>query len=301
MNLTFERLDFSMNGELKRRLEVREILSCEFNLPILYLWDETYETRCHFHPDYTLIVETYEGEEYALMPVCGEVFFPEALEALRGYFKSKGKALTIYCADDVFKGFIEKNHPDEFDIISDRDTFDYLYDAEKLRTLTGRKYNKKRNHLHAFLREYEGRYAYKPLSEGDEPRICEFVKKWNEEREDDAYFIEQEIKGICSVMKHMSRLGVKAAGIYIDGRLEAFTMGSAINQGKEAIIHVEKANTKIRGLYQFVNQQFLVHAYPDVALVNREDDVGEEGLRKAKLSYHPVRLVEKHTLLEVER
>ena len=87
-------------------------------------------------------------------------------------------------------------------------------------------------------------------------------------------------------------------GIFIDGKLEAFTMGEYINPNM-ALIHIEKANPMIRGLYPYINQQFLVNEFSDVEFVNREEDLGIEGLRKAKLSYHPVKFIEKYTVREV--
>ena len=84
------------------------------------------------------------------------------------------------------------------------------------------------------------------------------------------------------------------AAVYVDGQMEAFTIGSMNERENMAVIHIEKANPDIKGLYQFINQQFLVNEFPDAALVNREDDVGMEGLRKAKMSYNPVGFARKY-------
>ena len=84
------------------------------------------------------------------------------------------------------------------------------------------------------------------------------------------------------------------SGVYIDGKLQAFTIGSYNPFEKMAVIHIEKANAEIRGLYQFINQQFLIHEFPDAVLINREDDLGQEGLRKAKMSYNPCGFARKY-------
>ncbi len=86
--------------------------------------------------------------------------------------------------------------------------------------------------------------------------------------------------------------------VYIDGQLEAFTIGSYNSLENMAVIHIEKANEKIRGLYQFINQQFLIHEFPDVTLVNREDDLGLEGLRRAKMSYNPIGFAKKYEVFQ---
>ncbi|RDC49395.1 DUF2156 domain-containing protein, partial [Acinetobacter sp. RIT592] len=90
---------------------------------------------------------------------------------------------------------------------------------------------------------------------------------------------------------------LKISGIYIDSKLEAFSIGEMLNDNM-AVIHVEKANADIRGLYPYINQQFLLNEFSDVEFVNREEDLGIEGLRKAKLSYHPVKFAEKYTVIE---
>ena len=87
--------------------------------------------------------------------------------------------------------------------------------------------------------------------------------------------------------------------IYIDGKMEAFTLGTYLKTEKTVYVHVEKANPEIRGLYPFINQQFLIKCFPDARYVNREDDMGLEGLRKAKMSYNPEFLVEKYTITEL--
>ena len=89
------------------------------------------------------------------------------------------------------------------------------------------------------------------------------------------------------------------AGVFIDGQLEAFTIGSYNELEKMAVVHIEKANPEIKGLYQFINQRFLTEAFPeDMILVNREDDVGMEGLRKAKMSYYPIDFARKYEIIQ---
>lgn len=108
--------------------------------------------------------------------------------------------------------------------------------------------------------------------------------------------LDYEVAGIHDILKNCSAFNVPMAGVYIDGELKAFTVGSLNERENMAVIHIEKADPEINGLYQFINQQFLVHEFPDVALVNREDDVGMPGLRKAKMSYYPVDFARKYSV-----
>ena len=106
--------------------------------------------------------------------------------------------------------------------------------------------------------------------------------------------LDYEIEGIHEVLKNCSTLSVKMGGIYIDKRLEAFSMGSYNPFEDMAVVHIEKANPEIRGLYQFINQQFLINEFPEVKLINREDDMGIEGLRQAKMTYNPIGFARKY-------
>ena len=121
--------------------------------------------------------------------------------------------------------------------------------------------------------------------------MWQFLDQWRlnkMEPEEEMEELDQEIVGIHEILKNCSHVPVKMAGVYIDGKLEAFTVGSYNNLEKMAVIHIEKANWEYNGLYQFINQQFLIHEFPDALLVNREDDVGLPGLRKSKMSYNPI-------------
>ena len=110
--------------------------------------------------------------------------------------------------------------------------------------------------------------------------------------------LDYEVEGIHEILKNCYSINVHMGGVYIDGNLEAFTIGSYNVREKMAIIHIEKANPEIRGLYQFINQQFLINEFPDAVLVNREDDLGLEGLRKAKMSYNPVGFARKYRVIQ---
>ena len=179
------------------------------------------------------------------------------------------------------------------------DLKDYLYDGEALRTLAGKKLHKKKNHLNAFVKEYKGRYEYRKLCCPDRQDVWQFLDLWREQKGDNVEeHLDYEVKGIHEILKNCSSLSIRMGGIYIDGNLEAFTIGSYNAREDMAIIHIEKANPEIRGLYQFINQQFLVHEFADTSLVNREDDLGLEGLRKAKLSYNPIGYARKYQVIQ---
>jgi len=189
---------------------------------------------------------------------------------------------------EEYAKFIEEEHPNRFNIYKERDAYDYVYDAEKLRSLSGRKLHAKKNHFNSFIKEYEGRYEYKRLTEKSQfSDAMDVMKRWAENKTiDDTIEIESEM--VEKIFKNYEQhKDTKIGGIYIDGRLEAFTFADMLKDDM-VCVHIEKANPEINGLYQAINKEFLMHEFPDVSLVNREDDLGLEGLRHAKQSYYPV-------------
>ncbi len=172
-----------------------------------------------------------------------------------------------------------------------RDHFDYLYATAELISLSGRKYHDKHNHLNAFRRNYP--FTYETMEERHLAACEELADAWCRLKrcaEDLNRFSEWE--AVKEALKHFGPLGLTGGVLLIEGRMAAFSLGELLNR-ETAVIHIEKADPAVRGSYAAINQQFLEHAWSGVPYVNREQDLGEPGLRTAKLSYHPVRLVEK--------
>ena len=246
-----------------------------------------------------------DGGLCAAVPYCTPENLPAAWTELRSWFHEEpGKKLVIHLADELSLALLGLT-PEQYEITELRDAEDYLYDAQALKNLSGKKLHKKKNHLNAFLREQEGHYEYRPLCCSDAQEVWEFVKRWKTGKDaeyarlsEEEKELDGELLGIRDVLTGCSFLDVRMAGVYIDGALEAFTLGSYNERMRMAVIHIEKANPQIRGLYPFINQQFLVHEYEDALLVNREDDLGLETLRRAKLSYCPVGLAKKFRVRE---
>ena len=154
--------------------------------------------------------------------------------------------------------------------------------------------HKRKNHLNAFLKEY-GRYEFRRLCCSDRDDVWHFLDRWRAGKGDEVeQHLDYEVEGIHEILRQCLELDIRMSGVYIDGKLEAFTIGSYNPAENMAVIHIEKANPEIRGLYQFINQQFLIQEFPDVTLVNREDDLGQEGLRHAKMSYNPCGFARKY-------
>ena len=240
------------------------------------------------------------GVKHSAMPMCEEQDLPHYFYEMVDYFNQELHVpFKIYLADEEAVDYLKLRESPDFEVIEQEDLKDYLDDGEALRSLAGKKLHKKKNHLNAFKKEYEGRYEYRRLCCSDRQDVWQFLDLWREQKGDDVEeHLDYEVEGIHEILKNCYSINVHMGGVYIDGNLEAFTIGSYNVREKMAIIHIEKANPEIRGLYQFINQQFLINEFPDAVLVNREDDLGLEGLRKAKMSYNPVGFARKYRVIQ---
>lgn len=179
--------------------------------------------------------------------------------------------------------------PGQFQIYSDRDNADYVYLTESLITLRGKKFHTKKNHLNAFLNAYDFRYARLGPQNRDE--CVNLFLNWQKTQTNHSAGFSED--ATMRLLNHAEELDVKMGGIYVDERLVAFSAGEPITDDM-ALIHLEYADASVRGAFNIMNQQFLENEWKDYTFVNREEDMGLEGLRKAKLAYRPVRLVEKY-------
>lgn len=297
--------DISMESRelLNPYFDLVDYESCEYCFNTLYMWQHLYKTGYYIGDGFAVIVAENEGNTFSILPLAKIEDMSKVIEFIVDYFEKEQKKIYFRGITKEVVEFLKQNYPNKFEYTEERDLFDYVYDGESMRELKGRKNVKKRNHINYFIKEYEGRYEYRLLDEKDFDACLQLVQEWTNNKEENGQVDEEmkeELIGIKKLFENYSILKdkLKIAGIFIDGKLEAFTMGEYINPDM-ALIHIEKANPSIRGLYPFINQQFLVNEFSDVEFVNREEDLGIEGLRKAKLSYHPVRFVEKYTVREV--
>lgn len=300
MNLEFKPVVAEDIDKLRPFYGLRPNKACDSVFLDCFLWKDYYQVQCAVSENRAaLCLMEKDGQVSTAMPMCKEEDLPYFFNQLVEYFEQVlHKPFYIALADEEAVEYL-KLDPKVYEVEEQADLKDYLYDGEAMRTLSGKKLHKKKNHLNGFLREYEGRYEYRRLCCSDRHEVWRFMEEWRQNKVDanamDAS-LDYEVAGIHDILKNCSSLRVPMAGVYVDKKLEAFTIGSLNELENMAVIHIEKANQSIKGLYQFINQQFLIHEFPDAALVNREDDLGMEGLRKAKMSYNPIGFARKYSV-----
>ncbi len=287
-------------AELRRLFSLRYAGTCENIITNSYIWKDYYQARYVADEDGLFWIYRLGEQYFSAAPVCRDEDSVKYFEKVREYFHTElNQKLVMYTVDQQFTEAVSLS-AEQYEIEETREYFDYVYDADALRNLAGKKYHKKKNHVNAFHKEYDGRYECRILDKSDADIIDAFLDKWHGMRdiEDEYHRDEYELRGIKELIRHADEVNMDMFGVFVDETLEAFTLGTYLKREETAYIHVEKANPEIRGLYPFVNQQFLVHCFPTAQKVNREDDMGLEGLRKAKLSYHPIELAKKYNIIE---
>ena len=192
---------------------------------------------------------------------------------------------------------LERLYPGVFRFHEDRDGFDYVYSIDDLAELKGRKFQKKRNHLNRFLENYPD-HQLLPLDENTLGPVKEMLAQWFETRKNTEPHndFHLEMVALDRAFANMKALQLEGLVLVDGGRVLAFTMGSRLNRDTFDI-HFEKALEDVDGAYPAINRGFsryLREKYPEIRWLNREDDIGLEGLRKAKLSYNPDRLIDKY-------
>ena len=270
--------------------------ACEYSFTTMYLWQQSYEFHYTIKPKFALIFGSDDKKPFILNPLCEEKYYEEAMEFAAEVFEFIKCPLYFRAITSPFKEYLEQKYPNKLEMIEHRDGFDYVYEAEKLRTLSGRKLHGKKNHYNAFIKEYKDRAEYRKLTPENHKDIIDVEEKWAHSKENDENIVSERL-AISKLLSNISRFPeIKIGGIYIDGKLSAFAIGDLLNSDT-ALVHVEKADDDIRGLYVAINKWFIENEFPNVTFVNREDDLGLEGLRNAKLSYKPVKLVKKWEIL----
>ncbi len=301
MNLTFRKLEAKDINTLSPLFCQRPNKTCDSVFLDSFIWREYYQVRFAIRDEGAIqwLMEE-DGVMHSAMPVCREEDLPRYFYEMVDYFNQElHKPFKIYLADEEAVEYLKLKESDRFEVVEQEDLKDYLYDGEAMRTLAGKKLHKKKNNLNNFMKTYDGRYEYRKLDCADRDKVWKFLDKWREEKGDEVEkHLDYEVEGIHEILKNCSYLHVRMSGVFVDGELEAFTIGSYNPLEDMAVIHIEKANPTMRGLYQFINQQFLIHEFPEAKLINREDDLGQEGLRKAKLSYNPCGYARKYLVLQ---
>lgn len=263
--------------------------SCDMSFAAIYLWRGFYNLEYAECEDMIVFRSNEEETSFSLPLGAGDP--KKALDRVLEYCREEGIPPVFHSISREMEQYLNEQYPGQFRVEFDRDIADYIYETQALIELKGRKYHGKKNHINKFSKMYD--WSYEAITPENTQECLDMLKKWKAQNcatED----LEKHAE-ICvseASLREREFLGLTGGLLRVDGQVVAFTVGEQIHPDTFCV-HIEKAFADIQGAYSMINQQFLIHEAADCKYVNREDDVGDPGLRKAKLSYHPAFLEEK--------
>lgn len=270
--------------------------SCERTFANSILWSKQYPVDIAVIENTLVFRSTGYDEAYAF-PAGKPEDVKKAVDYLKYDTEKRGVPLVFYHVTKSQFEQLEKWYPNRFEIEYNRDVADYIYESEKLATLSGKKLHAKRNHINKFKANHED-WSYETMSEDNIEDCFQMALDWRKENDcedDDAKNAEMCVT--LNSLRLFKELELTGGILRIDGKVVAFSIGEELCEDT-FVVHIEKAFADIQGAYPMINQQFVEHECMKYKYINREEDTGAEGLRKAKLSYRPVFLEEKGVVKE---
>lgn len=257
----------------------------EYSFTGVYLWSTAYKTKFAHYKDFFICRWGKDGDLQYSLPI-GEGNFEEAVNEIIEDAKLNNVTAKIYGITDEYKPQFNALFGDKITYYHEDGFNDYIYLATDLANLSGKKYHSKRNHIANFKRNNPN-WCYEPIDENNIDECIELHTNWIEDRDENDADYSLEFDAVLKGFENYERLGFDGGIIRVNGKAIAYTYGE--RKSEELFVsHFEKAPNSIHGAYAIINQQFAEHLLSmGVKYINREEDLGLEGLRKAKQSYHP--------------
>lgn len=264
--------------------------NCDLSFSNLCSWRFLYNTKFAIADDF-LILKFWADNELSYMMPIGKGDLKGIIEKIIEDAKEEKQAFHMLGLTPNMVKDLEESMPGKFIFEANRDYADYIYLRSGLTTLTGKKYQPKRNHINKFKKEYT--YDYMPITSDRIEECLKMEAEWCRVNNcDQQEGTGNERQAIIYSLNHFEELGLTGGILHANGKIVAFTFGMPISQDTFGV-HVEKADTTIDGAYATINYEFANRIPEQYTYINREEDLGIEGLRKAKLSYQPVIILEK--------
>ena len=293
--LEFKKIELTDAEVYKSFIDVSNELSCEYAFANLLMWKELYNNMIAVCDGQLIIKSEDDGVETFYLPLGDD--FQKGINLIKEY--KNGEKIDFWAQDGPRFEKFKEHYKNEFIFNEVRDAFDYVYLTTDLAELKGKKYHSKRNHISAFSKMYDWNYEKISADNISAVKLC--AQEWyNENSHRVDYVMQHEKNGIEKMLDNMEALSICGGAIFVEEKVVAFTLGSAM--GSELFnIHIEKALNEYAGAYAVINQQFAKNELLGYKYINREDDLGLEGLRKAKLSYKPAFLLKKYYCQQVRK
>ena len=276
------------------RIFPNDCCNCELSFANHVSWRFQYQTKYAVVEDFLVLKYLSEGKEIFMMPI-GKGNADHIVEILIKDAESQGIPFIMHAACHFVENQLSDEMRERFNLMPNRDFFDYVYLREDLATLKGNKFQQKRNHVNRFMKTYPN-WEYKSATPELIKLCIEKENEWYNTNEDYRHQnIDSERQALLFAMNHAEEIGIKGGVLFVDNKVVAFTFGFSINY-KTFGVHFEKADINYTGAFTMINNMFAKDIPEEFVYVNREEDLGIEGLRKAKMSYNPEFMITKGLL-----
>ncbi len=271
--------------------------SCDLAFANIYCWQETFNSSWAIIGEHLVIrFQIFGTDQIGYTQPLGDADPSSTIDMLLAQEHSHGRSLQMVGLTEQSRQMLAQSHPDIFMTASNRSYEEYLYDADSLRQLTGKRYQPKRNHINKFKSLYPN-YEFKPLTSEYFDECLKLAAHWGESHAE-SESIHREQRAMIRAFESFDALSLRGAVLLVEGQMVAFTYGSAVND-YTFNTHVEKADTTYEGAFPTINRLFAESLPERFTTINREEDLGLEGLRYSKMSYHPSSMLKKYIAQQI--
>lgn len=270
-------------------LSYKNSFNCEYTFGNLFVWSTAYVTRVTHYKNF-FICRWGKSPDYMYSLPIGKGDFKDAVNMLIDDAKSNGIVLQIYGVTANYKKLLDEYFPNKFTYTYDDGNFDYIYSVEKMANLRGKKYHGKRNHITNFKKNNPD-WSFEIINNSNISECIDLHSGWINSHEDDEDY-SFEFEAVLTAFENYDKLGFVGGILKVGGRAIAYTMGEK-HSDELFVTHFEKAPADIQGAYPVINQEFTKNCLSGYKFVNREEDLGIEGLRMSKQSYNPEIILKK--------
>lgn len=285
-DITIDKKDY-----LNTFLEKANSENSELTFTNLFMWRKSYNVKFSVISDCLVIISKH-GENPTI------IYFPigdgDKISCLNEVISAyKNEDILIRISNDSDLERFKSAFGNKFEITEDTNSFDYVYRVQDLSELKGKKYHAKRNFTNRFENKYN--YIFEIMTSAQKDECLSLYKKWLKEKEDDIPGLDESFEAVSELLDNWESLDITGACLRVEGKMVAFSFGEPMISAKNTVvIHFEHADTTFEGSFPMMNRQFLLNCWQDFEFVNREEDMGLPGLKKAKESYYPCHMAKKY-------
>lgn len=291
----FKSIELSDKDIFEKYLGAEKKQNSDASFANLYMWQKVINLKYVILGDALIIAGGKEKSCFLTPPyLCKkDLDIAPYINSIHEFMLKEKGFVCIRAVNERVEQKIADEFSDIYDIAEDKNNFEYVYDVNKLITLPGKKYHSKKNHINRFVRDYD--YEYDSYSDIYFEECMQMQEKWSLEKDFSDTYSSFESDAIRCALENYRELDLSGCVIKIGGEIKAFSFGTKLNEDT-ALILIEKADHEYQGIYQLINRDFLRHSFYGYKFVNRQEDMGDEGLRHAKMTYHPVSFAKKYII-----